>query len=115
MTEYFTGVSRILTCVDRENSKTLLCSVLNIPNSLSSTFILPQYFGSDMSSNEESSVQPENSGYLAKTRKQSSFAWKQTKRISMYLHNRVDLDKRVLNLEGLENQRKKADFVKGLH
>ena len=90
MTVYFTAVSTILTCVDRENSKTLLCSVLNIPNSLSSTFILPQYFGSDMSSNEESSVQPENSGYLAKTRKQSSFAWKQTKRISMYLHNRVD-------------------------
>ena len=114
MTVYFTGVSRILTCVDRENSKTLLCSVLNIPNSLSSTFILPQYFGSDMSSNEESSV-PENSGYLAKTRKQSSFAWKQTKRISMYLHNRVDLDNRVPNLEGVENQRKKADFVKGLH
>lgn len=33
----------------------------------------------------------------------------------MYLHNRVDLDNRVLNLEGVENQRKKADFVKGLH
>ena len=74
MTVYFTAVSTILTCVDRENSKTLLCSDLNIPKSLSSTFILPQYFGSDMSSNEESSVQPENSGYLAKTRKQSSLA-----------------------------------------
>ena len=33
----------------------------------------------------------------------------------MYLHNRVDLDNTVLNLEGVENQRKKADFVKGLH
>ena len=113
MTEYFTGVSRILTCVDRENSKTLLCSVLNIPNSLSSTFILPQYFGSDMSSNEESSVQPENSGYLAKTRKQSSLAWKQKEGISMYLHNSVD--NRALNLERVENQRKKADLAKGLH
>ena len=31
----------------------------------------------------------------------------------MYLHNREDLDNRVLNLEWVENQRKKADLISG--
>lgn len=62
------------TCVDREKTSNLQCSSLKTLNSFSITFILPQYFGSESSSNDDISAPPENSGYLANTRKQSSLA-----------------------------------------
>ena len=68
------SVLTIPTCVDLEKRSSLLRSSLKTFINFSSTFIFPQYFGSDKSSNDDISVHPENSGYLANTRKQRSLA-----------------------------------------